>query len=90
MHAAQHRHQQRVAGMLPAEIVGVGAAQHQREQRAGIADHAAHDDERLEFQAEGGIAEALHALLVVAQCLERAAERRVGDAPQQPHRRRRR
>ena len=25
MHAAEHRHQQRIAGVLPAEIVGVGA-----------------------------------------------------------------
>ena len=29
VHAAQHRHQQRVAGVLPAQIVGIGAAQHQ-------------------------------------------------------------
>ncbi len=85
MHAAEHRHQQRVAGVLPAQIVGVGAAQHQCEQRAGVADHAAQDDEGLELQAEGGVAETLHALLVVAQRLERATEWRVGDAPQQPH-----
>ena len=81
MHAAQHGHQQRVAGMLPAEVVGIGTAQHQRQQCAGVADDAAQDDEGLELEAERGVAEALHALLVVAQRLERSAEWRVRDAP---------
>ena len=85
MHAAEDRHQQGVAGVLPAQVVGVGTAQHERQQRAGVADDAAHDDEGLEFQAEGAVAEAAHALFVVAERGEDAAERGVRDAPQQPH-----
>ena len=35
VHAAQHGHQQRVAGVLPTQVVGVGALQHEGQQRAG-------------------------------------------------------
>ncbi len=83
MHAAQHRHQQRIAGVLPAQVVGIGALQHEREQAAGVADDAAHHDEGDEFQPERVVAEALGALFVVAQRLQRPAERRMGDAPEQ-------
>ena len=85
MHAAHHCHQQCVAGVLPAQIVGIGAAQHEREQRAGEADDAAHDDEGLELDAERVVAEAPHALFVVTQRLQQTAERRMRDPPQQRH-----
>ena len=83
MHPAQHGHQQGVAGVLPTEVVGVGALDHEGQQAAGVADDAAHDHERNKLQAEHVVAQALRALLVVAQGLQRPAERRVRDAPQQ-------
>ncbi len=85
MHAAKHRHQQRVAGVLPAQIVGVSAAQQKREQSAGVAHEHRRDRERLKPEREGAVAKASHPLFVVAQRLQRAAERRMGDPPQQPH-----
>ena len=85
VHAPQHHHQQRVTRMLPAQVVGIGAAQQQGEQRAGIADHAAHHHEGDQFHQEGVVAQAAHPLLVVAQRLQGAAERGVRDPPQQPH-----
>ena len=81
VHAAQHRHQQRIARMLPAEIVGVGALQHQGQESARVADEAAHQHEGGELQPERVVAQALRPLLVVAQRLQGAAERRMGDAP---------
>jgi len=83
MHAAQHRHQQGVAGVLPAQVIGVGTLQHERQQSAGISDDPRHDDERHELQPERVVAQALRALFVVAQRLQRPAERRVRDTPQQ-------
>ena len=70
MHAAQHRHQQRIPGVLPAEVIGVGALQHEGQQAAGITDDAAHKHEGNKLQAEGVVAQALHALFVVAQGLQ--------------------
>jgi hypothetical protein len=85
VHAAEHRHQQRVAGMLPAQIVGVGAVQHQGEHGAGKSDDASHDHEGLELDAPGVVAEAAHAQFVVAQRLQHPAKRGMRNAPQQRH-----
>ncbi len=84
MHAAERRHQHRIAGVLPVQIVGVDALQQQRHQAAGDADDAAGDGERDQLGAVGVEAEARHPLLVVAQRLHQPAERRVREAPQQP------
>ena len=89
MDAAQHRHQQRIAGMLPAEVVGVGALEHERQQPARVADEAAHEHERDELQPEGVVAEALRALLVVAHRLQacgRTANGRCATAAHMPDR----
>ncbi len=81
MHATEDGHEQSVACMLPAKIVGIGATEHEGQQRAGVAKHGCHYHERGEFQPERVVSEAQNALFVVAQCLKRAAERSMCDAP---------
>ena len=41
VHATQNRHQQRIARMLPAEIIGIGALQQERQQPARQPHHRA-------------------------------------------------
>ena len=65
MHAAEHGHQQGVTGVLPAQIVGIDALQHEGQQGAAKADEGAGEDQRAVPEAVDVVAEAAGTLLIV-------------------------
>ena len=87
MDAAERRHQDGVAGMFPIEIVGIDALEEQAHQPARHADRATGDHHRDQLGAIGVVAEARHALFVVAQRLHDPPERRMSDPPHRPQNR---
>ncbi len=83
LHAAQRHHQHRVAGLLPAQRIGVGAAQQQGHAGSRHADGGSGDGEGPQLDLEHVDAQAARTPLVVAHRLHAAPEGGVGDAPQQ-------
>ncbi len=81
---AQCRHEDRVARMLPTQIVGVCALQQQRHQPAADTDDAAGHDQRDELGPVGVVAETDDPLLIIAQRLHQPPERCMRDPPEDP------
>src|ERR1700722_3668558 len=75
-HAAQHRHDDEIAGLVPAQRAGIDEVVHQREQRAGDADEETGDDPRHPDVLVDRNAEKARTALVLADRQQRAAERR--------------
>jgi hypothetical protein len=86
VHAAQHHHQERIGRVLPAQRVGVHAAHEEREHAARQPGDGRRQHEARELHPVDVVAQAGHALLVVADRLEQPPERRMHQAPHQPQR----
>ena len=80
-HAAQHRHDDEIAGARPEHDRRVDEIGVVGEQRAGEAAHHAGDDEAGELVAEGRKADGAHAPLVGARALDHHAEARMHQPP---------
>src|SRR5215469_336271 len=84
MNAAEHVGEQRIAGVLPVQIVGVCSLDQESEQASGQSNHAARNHEGAEFEAVDVVAEASCPGLVFAKRLERSAKRRMAEPPDTP------